>query len=211
MRKTTLLMMLAVGIMVVQCGCTAKKAQTTGFLSDYSRLQAQSNVSASYMAPGNPLANYSKFIIEPVVIHFHTGSKAIKKRSKGKLKEEDLTDLKNYMHDALVKAFESRYEIVYRSGSGVARFRVAITDLKKTKIVQNIVPIGKAVGSGLGGATLEAELLDSQTGKQIGALVESQLGKRLSLDGYSTWGDAKGIMDRWAKRFRKRIDEAHGY
>ncbi|MHC4648447.1 MAG: DUF3313 domain-containing protein, partial [Planctomycetota bacterium] len=137
-------------------------------------------------------------------IHFHTGSKA-----KKKLKEEDLTDLKNYMHTALVKAIEDQYAVVYRPGPGVARARLAITDLKKSGIVQNILPIGKVAGTGLGGASLEAELIDSQTGEQIGALVESQIGKRLSLDGYSTWGDAKAIMDRWAKQFRKRLDEAH--
>jgi hypothetical protein len=199
-------MIVAIGLMAVQCGCTAQRAETTGFLSDYSKLEAQSDVSSRYRAPDNRLAGYSKFIIDPVVIHFHTGSKA-----EEKLKEEDLRDLKNYMHDALAKAIEDRYEIVYRPGPRVARLRSALTDLKKSGIVQNVLPIGKAIGSGLGGASLEAELLDSQTGEQIGAIVESQLGKRLSLDGYSTWGDAKAVMDSWAKRFRKRLDEAHGY
>ena len=206
MKKTSLLMLLAIAVMAVQYGCTAQRAQKTGFLSDYSRLEAQSDVSSRYLAPNNRLASYSKFIIDPVVIHFHTRSKA-----KGKLKEEDLRDLKNYMHDALVKAIEDRYDIVYQPGHGVARLRSALTDLKKSGIVQNVLPISKAVGSGLGGASLEAELLDSQTGEQIGAIVESQLGKRLSLDGYSTWGDAKAVMDGWAKRFRKRLDETHGY
>jgi hypothetical protein len=74
----------------------------------------------------------------------------------------------------------------------------------------NILPQTKLIGSGLGGATLEVEMVDSETGEQIGALVESQLGKRLSLEGVSTWGDAKGVMDRWANRLRQRIDEAHG-
>ncbi len=189
---------------VVFSGCGPRKPELSGFLSDYSKLEAQSDVSARYRAPGNRLGSYSKFIIDPVVIHFHTGSK-----SRGKIKEQDLTDLKNYMHTALVKAIEDKYEIVYRPGPGVGRARLAITDLKKTKIIQNILPIGKVAGTGLGGATLEAELIDSQTGEQIGALVESQIGERLSLDGYSTWGDAKGIMDRWAKRFRTRLDEAH--
>jgi hypothetical protein len=206
MKKKSLLMMLAIGIMAVQCGCTAKRAERTGFLSDYSKLEAQSDISSRYLAPGNRLGRYTKFIIDPVVIHFHTGSKAAEK-----LKEENLRDLKNYMHDALVKAIEDHYEIVFRPGPGVARLRSALTDLKKSGIVQNILPIGKAVGSGLGGASLEAELLDSRTGEQIGALVESQLGKRLSLDGYSTWGDAKAVMDNWAKRFRQRLDEAHGH
>jgi Protein of unknown function (DUF3313) len=202
--------LVAICLATVLCGCGPGKPARTGFLSDYSRLEAQSDVSYRYTAPGNQLGQYSKFIIDPVEIQFYTGSKAEKAGAKGKLKEDDLTDLKNYLHDALVKAIEDRYEVVYHPGPGVARLRTAITDLKKSRIVQNILPIGKVLGTGLGAAALEAELVDSQTEKQIGALVESQSGKRLSLDGYSTWGDAKAVLDRWAKRFRKHLDDAHG-
>jgi hypothetical protein len=201
--KRTIVLMMVIGVMVIQSGCGPKKAAHTGFLSDYSKLKARSDVSARYRDLGR-LGNYSKFIIDPVVVHFHTGSKA-----RGKIKEQDLTDLKNYMHTAIVEAIEDKYEIVYRPGPGVARGRIAVTDLKKSKIVQNIIPIGKVAGTGLGGASMEAELIDSQTGQQIAALVESQIGERLSLDGYSTWGDAKGIMDRWARTFRASLDEAH--
>lgn len=186
------------------CGCTAQRAKRTGFLSDYSQLQPQSDVSYRYIAPGR-LRDYSKFIIDPVTVHLHRRSAA-----KKKISEENLTDLKNYMHTALVKAIEDRYEVVYRPGPGVARARVALTDIKKAEVLLNIHPASKLMGAGLGGASLEAELVDSQTGKQIAALVESQLGDRLSLDGLNTWGDAKAIMDDWAGRFRRRLDEAHG-
>ena len=57
---------------------------------------------------------------------------------------------------------------------------------------------------------MEAEMIDSQTGRQIVAVVESQIGKRLSLAGISTWGDAKAVMDDWVNRLRKHLDEAHG-
>ena len=57
---------------------------------------------------------------------------------------------------------------------------------------------------------MEAEMIDSQTGRQIVAVVESQIGKRLSLAGINTWGDAKAVMDDWAHRLRERLDEAHG-
>ncbi len=56
---------------------------------------------------------------------------------------------------------------------------------------------------------MEAELLDSQTGAQIAAVVETQSGNRLSLDGVSKWGDTEAVMKDWAKRFRKRLDETH--
>ena len=191
------------GISLVLCGCGPKKPQTTGFLSDYSKLESESNVSYKYIAPNNALGNYSKFIIDPVAIHFYDESKG------GKVKEKDLTAMQDYMHDVLVNAIEDKYEIAYASGPGVARLRAAITDLKKSRILMKIWPTTKLVGTGLGGATLEAELVDSQTGEQIGSLVESQVGKRLSLEGLSSWGDARAVMDRWAARFRQRLDEAH--
>jgi hypothetical protein len=209
MKNTILIWPVTVGVFLFFCGCAPKRMEPTGFLSDYSRLEAQSGVSYRWIAPGNPLGRYSKFIIDPVVAEFYTGSKAIEKRSKGQLTEEELTNLTTYMHSALVKAIEDRYGVVYRPGPGTARVRVALTDLKKSSTLQNIIPISKAVGTGLGGATLEAEIIDSQTGEQLAAVVESQLGERLSLEGLSKWGDAKAIMDRWAKRFRQRLDEAH--
>jgi hypothetical protein len=105
------------------------------FLSDYSKLEAQPDLSFMHIALGNPLSRYSKFIIDPVVIHFHESSTA-----EGKLNKQDCTDIKNYMHDAPIKAIGDGYEVVYRDSPGVA----------------------------------------------------------------------KAVMDRWAARFRKRLDEAHG-
>ncbi len=77
-------------------------------------------------------------------------------------------------------------------------------------IAQNIPPQTKLIGTGLGGASMEAEVFDSQTKTQLGAIVQSQLGNRVSLDGISTWGDAKAVMDDWAVKFRERLDEIHG-
>ena len=68
----------------------------------------------------------------------------------------------------------------------------------------------KLLGSGLGGASLEAEILDSVSHEQLAALVESKLGNRFRLEGLAKWGDAKRIMDNWAKWVRERLDEAHG-
>jgi hypothetical protein len=75
----------------------------------------------------------------------------------------------------------------------------------------NVLPQAKLTGLGIGGASMEAELLDSQTGEQIGAIIEGRKGSQVSLAGLKEWGDAKAIMDDWAKGFRKRLDEAHDY
>jgi hypothetical protein len=191
--------------MVMLCGCTAQEPVKTGFLSDYSKLTSVSNTSYRYIEPQKKIVKYSKFIIDPVIIQSYTGEKT------AKLSKEDQDTITTYMHDAMVKAIDGRYPVVNQPGPGVARMKVAITDLKKSKIVQNVIPISKIVGTGLGGASVEAELVDSVTNEQLAAVVESQVGQRLSLDGYSTWGDAKAIMDRWAQRFRQRLDEFHSH
>jgi len=202
MKRTALLTVLALALVVMLCGCTAKMGDRTGFLSDYSKLKAHSDVSYRYV--GSNLGRYSKFIIDPVKTHFHTGSKA------SKIPEQELEDLNNYMHVAVVNAISERYAIAFQPGPGIARIKIALTDVKKSKVLQNIYPTSKLIGTGLGGASIEMEVVDSETGVQLGAGIESQLGNRLSLDGVTKWGDAKAVMDDWAKRIRARLDEAHG-
>jgi hypothetical protein len=80
----------------------------------------------------------------------------------------------------------------------------------------------------VGDAAIEAEFLDSQTNEQLAAYVERRIGKKYNVDlsegpgsavmkgatsygkAYTTWGYAKDAFNYWAKKLRKRLDEAHG-
>ena len=97
--------------------------------------------------------------------------------------------------------------VVYQPAPGVARVRVALTDIEKTNAV-NILPQASLLGVGLGGAAMEGEVIDSMTSMQIGAVVESQKGSRIPFSNLGEWTTAKKIMDDWAKRFRQRLAEA---
>jgi hypothetical protein len=185
------------------CGCQEGQV-TTGFLSDYSKLRQVSDNTLRYLPPGS-LVKYTTFMIDPVVIHFHAGVKGTRASS------QDKAHLKQYMYAAVRDTISDRYAIVAKPGPGVARIRIAITDIKESQVLQNIMPMLKVAGTGLGGASMEAELVDSKTGQQIAAVVETQTGNRLSFDGLSKWGDAEAVMKGWAQRFRKRLDEAHGH
>ena len=201
MSKRLVICLTLLGVVVTVAGCGPKKVASTGFLSDYSRLEPHSGTSLRYLDRG-ALGTYSRFIVDPVASRIYGEAKT-------KISAEDLQDITSYMHAAIVKELSDGYTIAYRPGPGVGRIRVAITDLKKSNPVLNTIPQSKLMGVGLGGASMEAEMIDSQTGRQIGAVVESQIGKRLSLAGMTTWGDAKQVMDNWAKRFKERLDEAH--
>ncbi len=183
-------------------GCGASAPMRTGFLSDYSNLTKRSDTSYRYIASGNRLASYDRFIIEPVRVYYHGGS--------ARVPGSETQKLANYLRSAIVKAISDRYPVVNQPGRGVARVRIALTDVKKSTWWMNIHPGSKLTGSGTGEAAMEGELLDSLTNEQIVALVESQRGNQFELDQFSEYDDVKDVMDDWAQRFRTRLDEAHG-
>jgi hypothetical protein len=206
MKKTNLLMMLAIGIMAVQCGCGPGRAVKTGFLTDYSRLRKESDTSLRHINK-RALAKYSNFIVDPVEVHFHRGAKAVEHRTEGRLTRRQVTDLTNYFHAKIIKAVEnSGNRVVYRPAAGVARVRVALTDIDRSTAA-SLMPTAKLIGAGIGGASMEAEVVDSMTGEQIGAVVESKKGSIMPFANLGEWDAAKQVIDDWAKRFKKRLDE----
>ena len=188
-------------ILALVIGCS-KKLVITGFLTDYSRLEPEDG-SLRYIDMQR-LGSYSKFIIEPVRVLLY-------KERQDSPDRATQTALANYMHNAIVNALGDRYMIVSQPGPGVARVSIAITDIEMSTPVFNVLPQTRLSGEALGGVSMEAEVLDSQTWEQIGALIESKKGSPVSLSGLKKWDDVKPVMDEWAKRFRKRLDEAHGY
>ena len=204
MKKTSVLMVVAIGLMLIQCGCGAGEATKTGFLTDYSRLSKESKSSLRHINK-QALAKYSNFIVDPVEVHFHKGAKAVEHRTKGKLTKRQVTDLTNYLHARIVKAVEdSGNRVVYQPASGVARIRVALTDIDRSTAA-SLLPQAKLMGAGIGGASMEAEVVDSMTGEQIGAVVESKKGSKMPFANLGEWDAAKQVMDDWAKRFQKRL------
>ncbi|MHC4913108.1 MAG: DUF3313 domain-containing protein, partial [Planctomycetota bacterium] len=203
-KETSVLMIVAVALMLVQCGCESKEMARTGFLTDYSRLRAESDTSLRYINK-TALGAYSGFIVDKVKVHFFTGASAIEAKSEGKITEQELNDLANYFHSAIVKAVsDSGRKVVHQAGPGVARIRVALTDIKETGAL-NVLPQASLLGADVGGAAMEAEVVDSMTGKQIGAVVESKKGSQVPFSNLGDWGTAKGVMDDWAKRLQKNL------
>jgi hypothetical protein len=206
MKKTSVLMIVTIGLILMQFGCSESAVVKTGFLTDYSRLQSVSSTSLRHINKG-ALAQYSNFIVDPVEVHFHRGAKAIEHRTEGKLTQRQVKDLTNYLHARIIKAVEdSGNKVVYRPAAGVARLRVALTDIDKSTAA-SLLPQAKLIGAGIGGASMEAEVVDSMTGEHIGAVVESKMGTRMHFANFGDWDAAKKLMDDWAKRLQKRLDE----
>ncbi|MFG0305743.1 MAG: DUF3313 domain-containing protein [Phycisphaerales bacterium JB040] len=196
----------AVGMIVVAMlvggqagGCGASTPKRTGFLSDYSNLTEASSTSFRYIGPRQTTRAYTSFMIDPVTMLAYEADKP----------NPSIGELGGYFETTLTEALEPEYPVVTEPGPGVARIRIAITNAKASKWFLRLHPVGMLAGAGMGEAAMEAEFVDSVTGEQVAALVEAQRGRRLELDAFSKYDDARDAIDDWCKRIRERLDEIH--
>ena len=192
-------------VSAMAAGCaTVQDPGQSGFLSDYSNLEEINENHLSY--DSGKMGNYSKFILEPVaMLYRHPVEKRI-------FSDEELEDLQAHFKAAVIEALteDDGFQMVEVAGPGTARLRVGITDVDDTIGALNITIYTKITGAGLGGAAMEGEIVDSVTGEQLAAASRWGSGSRILRAGFTHTGDAKILMDRWAKNLRETIDEAHG-
>ncbi len=186
-------------------GCaTVQDPGQAGFLSDYSKLE---EIDANQLLYNSgKVGNYSKFIIEPIAMLYR------QPEEKRIFSDEELEDLVVHFTTAVSEALtkDDGYQVVEVAGPGTARLHVGITDVDDTIGALNISIYTKITGAGLGGAAMEGEMVDSMTGEQIAAVSRWGSGSRILRAGFTHTGDAKIVIDRWAKALWERIDEAHG-
>jgi hypothetical protein len=209
--------------------------QAKGFLTDYSRIETTKDDTGAFLFvdPMADFGKYNKLLVDRIKIFYKDDS-----QYKG-IDPDELKVLTDYFYEAINEAVGDAYPMVKEAGPDVLRLRVAITDLVPNKpeasVTSLVVPfawIGDA-GSGVakgevgstmftGEATIEMEVLDSISSKQLAAHIETETGKKYNytegvakgvksyLSAYSKWKYTKQAMDDWALLLRKRLDAAHG-
>ena len=208
--------------------------QTKGFLTEYSYLPDEPDEDGAYryLDPEADFGKYNKLLVDRIRIWFKEDADY-----KG-IDPEELKTLTDYFYQAIAKAMGDDYPMVAEPGPDVLRLRIAVTDLVPNKpqasVTSLIVPflwVGEATAGAAtrevgttpftGEATLELEALDSVSSHQLGAFIETRLGKKYAwdegiskcvtsyLDAYSKWDYTKKAMDQWAQRLRTRMDELH--
>lgn len=177
-------------------GCASTPLPMTGFLNDYSNLAKGKDGALRYIDPA--LRNYSRFIVEPVQIRTQ--------RTPPVLKPKERAEVARYMRDKLLNVLrEDGFQLTETADSGVAMIRVAITDVQLSKWYLNLSPVTKVTGAGTGGASMEGEIVDSVTGKQLAAVVQSGKGNQFELDTFSKLDDVKDVIDRWSRAAGDRL------
>ena len=144
------------------------------------------------------LREYKRYMVDPVEMRIQ----------RDVLDPNERAEVAAYMRDALTRVLKAQgFDLADQSGVGVARFRLAITDVQLSKWYLNLHPASKMTGAGSGGASMEAEVIDSVTGKQLAAVIQVGRGNQFELDTFSKLDDVKDVIDKWADNAAKRLKE----
>ena len=198
---------------------TAKKipagAETSGFLKNYANLKPVEGMDGAvgYAATDaqKNLHKYIAVVIDPVEVYLATNA------DDAKLTDAARSAATEYFHAALVKAVSDAYPVVDQAGPLVLRLRAAVVgvdfggevaaadkDQDKEKSLPYTLNIGKV--------RVEMELVDSETGDQIAALMDSQnLGNGAEIGSANLvhqekWAAAREAFDGWAGRVREFLN-----
>jgi len=213
---------------VTSKGNSQEKIGYSGFLEDYPAFEPDKDREGAlvYRKPGVNLKDYSKIMMDPIEIWYAPDCKY-----KG-IKPDELKVLADAFWEAIVSELEPDYPVVSEPGPGVLGIRMAITNVQVTKKKRGLLgytPAGlvvstaiKAIGDdvSLQDATIEAELLDSQSNERLGALIDRQhregsgAGKAVSMLGAvqksgASWEAIESALKFYAQRFRSRLDAEH--
>jgi hypothetical protein len=198
------------------------KAEPSGFLKDYSKLQPakdDTEASLTYLTSDKAkFKSYTKVWLEPVEVW--RGEKSDAKD----LDMEDANYVSQYLWSRVEEELRKDYQIAREPGPDVMRVRIGITEAGKgIPVLDNITAIhpgslllskGKKVIGGtegfVGKASVEVEATDSQTGDVLAAAVDRRGGGKYAWKALHRWEDFEAAATYWAKKFRWRACTLRG-
>ena len=195
--------------------------QRSGFLSTYDGIEKAKEymVEWAYINEKVDFKSYDKIILDYVVFFVKEDAEY-----KG-LQIDEMQQLAEAFHKAIIKALSDKYQFVSEPGPGVVRIRLALTNVQPIKPTLNfltsIVPVGVAlnvvkVGAtgtsiGVGKTSMEAEIFDTQSMMRLAAAIDEDVGSKYTgYKGDSKWAHAEGTFETWAKDLRKFLDNLSG-
>jgi hypothetical protein len=170
-----------------------------------------------YINPKVDWKNYTKIILDPVVVYQEAALDAETR--------DNYQKLANNAYAYLTKDLEKDHTIVTTPGPDTLRLQLAIVSAEKSAPVRNflttVVPIGMAVSAvkygatgtpmAVGEITAEMRATDSMTGELLAAALDKRVGgKQLRNVFRGSWQDADSGLKYWAELTRYRLCTLQG-
>ncbi len=197
-------------LLLTACSSTSvKETQYSGFLSDYSQLQYSEINNAYRWVDEDRVRDYYAIVMDEVLVH-----------PSDQLNTALAEQITHYLEQRFSQKLRARHRLTREANSGVLRLRTAITGVSKQvegMQAYEIIPIAaiyKGVQAAFGerksyiDVRLEAELIDSQSGEVIAALIERAVTDTDKRSGdMFGFTDTQPTLDDWARRLDSFVDE----
>jgi hypothetical protein len=211
---------LALGGLILSACTTTQKAPieqsslNCGLLGDVCgqlRPGGKDQASLRYISPSVQWNRYNKVMIDPVT--FWGGEST-------SVSSADQQMLVNYFSQQIKEQLGKKFEVVDQPGPGVMKLSVAMTDAETAtpvlRSISMIIPQAhmlanlKYLATGtfpfVGGAQVEAKLVDSVSGDLLGAFADKRIGGGMATTGFQwQWGDAENAIDEWCEKTAERL------
>ena len=195
---------------------------TSGFLSDYSLLKPSTGGQVGnfiYVAPDavEKLVGYSAVMVDQPAFALAADSKL------KSIKPDDAKIIADAFREVIGKELAKKYTVTDTAGKGVLGLRTSFSHVyaeKKGRGILGYTPVGFVVTTAKGAlvddvldkvklaqTTLEAELVDSESGVVLAA-VQENLGNRADKKEFTSWKEANGELNVWAQRLTCNLDNA---
>jgi len=172
------------------------KPTQSGFLRDYSRLVPSPRHPGTMYQQSKTLSSYTGFLVEPVQVLATKTARAVP------LDAPQAAALADALRNELTEALSLRGRLATAPGPRVARIRAAITSVAKSDRSSPDRPM-------IGGASVEADIVDSVTGARVAAVMESDLVEDSELGRSSDpFYDARLVFRHWASRLNLWFESA---
>jgi len=206
---------------LVLASCQTTELEKRNYLSSYRGMETTRNLAGgtSMVRESDPrtMARYRKVLVEPVR---YIPPRNPDPKHKGPTRAE-AQQLTAAFEKALKEELGRHYELTSRRSRDTLAVRAALTELRPSQpalFILNYLPYAGAATTGLslatgetlgaGSTSMEAEVVDAASRRQLYALVERSKGSKLQPSGLEKWGQSEQAMKIWARKIRRGIQRS---
>lgn len=206
------LVLLPLGLLVA---CETTEPEKRYHLSSYRGMEkkagALGNTAMVKESDAKTFEKYNRVIIEDVKVYSPKNQNPKKKYAS----KEEAERMAERFEDILEEELGKHYEITRYRSYKTLTVRAAITELRPSQpelFVVNYLPYAGIAATGVklasesketvgaGSVTVEIEVLDSRSRRQLFAMVDQLKGNKIQIGGLEKWGQAEGAMRMWARK-----------
>jgi len=201
----------AAASLAITTSCSVGGKSPSGFLSNYKQLDSgygTSDAVTSWIKPGVDLKKYDSVMIDPVTTIVATPG----------VSPQVKDQLAAYLGDALREQIGGSLRVTAAPGPTTLRIRTGLTDViegspsgtpaKTVHMGTRPTLTGKLgsdeIASFVSKVSFEGEILDSQSGERLAALVDHRLGKKREATAATSWAAVQSGINQAVVRLKDR-------